>query len=86
MRKIAIEKSFADIEDLSNEAIVKDRFKTVTESYAGLLASDAPSGAGSKSGEGATVTKTDFKNVNLAEVAKDPAAYVRQAIAAAEAE
>lgn len=85
IRELTIQNDFADIEDLGNEVLVKDRLSSLTESYAGLLASDAPSGAGSRSGNGtgsSSASADALSKPNLSEVAKDPAAYMTQALAA----
>ena len=87
-RKLIIENEFSDVDDLGNEVLVNDRLKAVSESYAGLLASDAPSGAGSKAGQPTNpnaVSMDAVLNPNLADVANDPLAYVMQAAKAAEA-
>ena len=85
LRKLTIEKEFDGI-DLGNEVLVADKLKTINESYAGLLASDAPSGAGSKPGNPSqSQTKPTAQQIaspNLSDVAKDPLAYVQAAMEA----
>ena len=84
-RKLILESEFKDM-DLGNEVLVADRLKTINETYAGLLASDAPSGAGSKPGKPSAPTNKptaeQIANPDLAKVAKDPLAYVQAAIEA----
>ena len=78
-RKLILESEFKDM-DLGNEVLVADKLKSINETYAGLLASDASSGAGSKPGDasnqGQKVTREQVANPNLGDVAKDPLAYV----------
>ena len=82
LRDLTLQNEFSDI-DLGNEVLVADKVKTINETYAGLLASDAPSGAGSKPGDasnqGQKVTREQVANPNLGDVSKDPLAYVMAA-------
>lgn len=85
IRNLTIKNDFADLEDLGNEVMVKERLKSLSENYAGLLASDAPSGAGSKAGQGSSNVKPTAEALlkpNLSDVAKDPVAYMEAAMAA----
>jgi hypothetical protein len=88
LRNLTLESEFSDINDLGDETLVSQRIKSIAEKYSGLLASDAPKGAGTRAGEQKTVgnalTLDTIKNFSLSDVAKDPAAYVRQAMAAAQ--
>lgn len=86
-RNMILESEFSDIDDLGNEVLVKDRLKTVSESYAGLLAANVPSGAGSKPGDGTksqNVSMEQVKSTPLSDIAKDPKAYVKAAMEAAQ--
>jgi hypothetical protein len=49
-RSLLVSNEFKDLEDLGNTVLVDERLKTVSQKYAGLLAADALSGAGSKAG------------------------------------
>ena len=79
MRSLTIEKEFDGI-DLGNEVLVADKLKTINETYAGMLASDAPSGAGSRPGDASAprqgMTQDQVSNPDLGKVAADPLAYV----------
>ena len=83
-RKLIIENEFADLEDLGNEVLVKDRLKTVSESYNGLLAADVAGGAGSKptnnkgsSGQSGGIEKV--LQMSDADILKNPAAALMMA-------
>jgi predicted RNase H-like nuclease (RuvC/YqgF family) len=82
LRSLTIEKEFDGI-DLGNEVLVADKMKTINETYAGLLASDAPSGAGSRAGDVSAprqgLTQEQVAKPNLSDVASDPLAYVMAA-------
>lgn len=87
IRKLTIQNEFADM-DLGNEILVKDKLKSMSESYAGLLASETGSGAGSKAGQAGSPTnlsRDQAINKPLADIARDPIAYVKAAQAAIEA-
>jgi len=79
LQVLTIEKEFADV-DLGNEVLVADKLKSINETYAGMLASNAPSGAGSRPGDASaqrnTVTREQVANPDLGKVAADPLAYV----------
>jgi predicted RNase H-like nuclease (RuvC/YqgF family) len=79
LQALTIEKEFADV-DLGNEVLVADKLKSINETYAGMLASNAPSGAGSRPGDASaqrnTVTREQVANPDLGKVAADPLAYV----------
>ena len=85
MRALTLEKEFDGI-DLGNEVLVADKVKSINEMYSGLLASDAPSGSGSKAGEASsgktTVTKEQAVNKPLADIAANPLAYVQGVVSA----
>lgn len=84
LRTMTLKNEFDGI-DLGNEVLVTDKLKTITETYAGLLASNVPSGAGSRSGVNQTNQNSSFKQVQstpLKDISKDPLAYI---MAAAEA-
>lgn len=87
-RELIINNEFADIEDLGNEVMVGDRLKNLSESYSGLLASDAPSGAGSKAGSpsGGSPSLESLRNKPLSEIASDPESYLKAAIEAQQGE
>ena len=82
LRSLTIEKEFDGI-DLGNEVLVADKMKTINETYAGLLASDVPSGAGSRTGDVSAprqgMTSEQVAKPNLNDVAADPLAYVMAA-------
>jgi len=88
-RNLIISNELKDLEDLGNTVIVDERLKSVSTKYAGLLAANVPSGTGSKAGQQTNVgnrpTLDVAKNKPLSEIAKDPVAYVKGVMAAAEA-
>jgi len=79
LRSLTLQNEFDGI-DLGNEVLVADKVKTITESYAGLLASDVPSGTGSHPGNPSApqqkATAEQIANPDLSKVASDPLAYV----------
>jgi hypothetical protein len=87
-RHLIVSNELKDLSDLGNEVLVSERLKSVSNKYAGLLAADVPRGAGAKAGQQPTAgnrpTLDGLKNKALSEIAKDPKAYVREAMAAAE--
>lgn len=89
-RFLLVQNELKDIEDFGNTVVVDERLKSVRSKYAGLLASDAPSGAGSKSSGSASgslsPTLESLKNTSYAEISKDPAAYLSAAIEASKGE
>jgi len=88
-RQLIISNELKDLEDLGNTVLVEDRLKTVSEKYAGLLAADAPNGAGSKAGQqnqasGSRPNLDTVRTKSLTDITKDPVAYVKEFMAAAE--
>ena len=81
-RDMIVSSEFGDVDDLGNEVVVKERLKTLSDTYSGLLASDAPSGAGSRAGDAPSGAKT--VDMSLKDIAKDPLAYVTAMAEAAE--
>ena len=83
LRSLTVEKAFDGI-DLGNEVLVADKVKTINETYAGLLNSGAPSGAGSRPGQPSApaqkATAQQIANPDLSKVAQDPLAYVLASI------
>jgi len=79
LQALTIEKEFDGV-DLGNDVLVADKLKSINETYAGMLASNAPSGAGSRPGDASaqrnTVTREQVANPDLSKVAADPLAYV----------
>ena len=72
--------------DLGNEVLVADKIKSIRETYAGQLASDAPSGAGSRPGnatanqQGASMDK--IMSMSDADILANPAKFLMDATAA----
>lgn len=88
-RQLLIATELKDLEDLGNTVLVDERLKSVSTKYAGLLAADVPNGAGTKAGQQDTQTGNRpnldaLKTKPLADIAKDPKAYVKEFMAAAE--
>jgi len=83
IRQLTIENNFKDIEDLGNTVAVDERLKSVSQKYAGLLKANVPSGAGTKTGRQTTTGNRpiDVSTVSLKEVSKDPAAFLKTALA-----
>ncbi len=86
LRKMTLQSEFADLQDLGDDTLVSQRVKSIAEKYSGLLASDAPSGAGARPGERTNIGNRpnidQIKNTSLSEIAKNPSAYVQQAMQA----
>jgi hypothetical protein len=89
-RSLIISNELKDLEDLGNTVLVDERLKSVSQKYNGLLAANVASGAGTKAGQvnqaGNRPNLDALKTKPLAEIAKDPKAYVKEFMAAAEAE
>jgi hypothetical protein len=90
-RSLIISNELKDLQDLGNTVLVDERLKSVSTKYAGLLAANVTSGAGTKAGQqtnqtGNRPTLDALKTKSLSEIAKDPKAYVKEFMAAAEAE
>jgi hypothetical protein len=89
-RNLIISNELKDLEDLGNTVLVDERLKSVSTKYAGLLAASVPSGAGTKAtgqvSEGNRPNLEAIRAKPLSEIAKDPTAYVKEFMAAAEAE
>jgi len=79
LRTLTLQNEFDGI-DLGNEVLVADKVKTINENYAGLLASDVPNGAGSRSGDAPApqnkATPEQIANPDLSKVSADPLSYV----------
>ena len=89
MRQLLIATELKDLEDLGNTVLVDERLKSVSTKYAGLLAADVPGGAGTKAGQQnqQTGNRPDLDALKLkplSDIAKDPKAYVKEFMAAAE--
>lgn len=87
-RQLLISNELKDLEDLGNTVLVDERLKTVSTKYAGLLAANVPSGAGTKAGQqssssGNRPNLDALKSKPLSDIAKDPKAYVKEFMAAA---
>jgi chromosome segregation ATPase len=84
-RKLIISNELKDIDDLGNKVTVEERLKSVSQKYAGLLAADAPNGAGSKAGDAGSAggkespTIEKIKNMSDAEISADPVAVLKMA-------
>ena len=89
-RSLIISNELKDLEDLGNTVLVDERLKTISTKYNGLLAATVPSGAGAKAGQntqaGNRPNLDSLKAKPLSEIAKDPKAYVKEFMAAAESE
>lgn len=88
-RQLLIATELKDLEDLGNTVAVDERLKSVSTKYAGLLAASVSSGAGTKAGQqnqgtGNRPNLEALKTKPLADIAKDPKAYVKEFMAAAE--
>lgn len=88
-RQLLIATELKDLEDLGNTVAVDERLKSVSTKYAGLLAANVPSGAGTKAGQqnqgtGNRPNLDALKAKPLADIAKDPKAYVKEFMAATE--
>lgn len=86
-RQLLISNELKDIEDLGDQIKVDDRLKSVSQKYSGLLAANVASGGGTKSNQqinqpGNRPNLDAVLNKSLAEIAKDPKAYVAAALAA----
>jgi len=87
-RALLISTELKDLADLGNTVLVDERLKAVSTKYAGLIAAQVPNGAGSKAGQqaqpGNRPNLDAVKAKPLSEIAKDPKAYVKEFMAAAE--
>lgn len=86
-RQLLISTELKDLEDLGNTVLVDERLKSVSTKYAGLLAANVPGGAGTKAGQQTNQTGNrsfDLASVSLKEVSKDPASFLKTAMAAIE--
>lgn len=88
-RALLVSNELKDLEDLGNTVLVDERLKAVSTKYAGLLAANVPGGAGTKAGQqnnqtGNRPNLDALKAKPLADIAKDPKAYVKEFMAAAE--
>ena len=89
-RQLLVSNELKDLEDLGNTVLVEERLKAVSQKYSGLLAAEVAQGAGTKAGNvtqgGNRPNLESLKTKPLTEIAKDPKAYVKEFMAAAEAE
>jgi hypothetical protein len=89
-RQLLVSTELKDLEDLGNTVLVDERLKAVSQKYSGLLAAQVATGAGTKAGNvsqaGNRPNLEALKTKPLAEIAKDPKAYVREFTAAVEAD
>ena len=83
-RDMIIRQELSDIDDLGNQVLVDAKLKSVFEKYAGMIAADAPSGSGSKSGStsGGSANAPAVEKVlgmTDVEILADPAAALQAA-------